>query len=88
MGRKTFTPSMAIHHLPVVLNGLWGENAFTKPSILGEVETRIYIGSVLFFLYNVYLFILLFILPLINAFTKPSILEEVETRIYISVTKY
>ena len=51
-------------------------------SIVGEFETRIYIGSVLFILYNVNLFILFF-LPLINAFTKPSIYGEVESRIYI-----
>ena len=33
-------------------------NAFTKPSILREFEIRIYIGSLLFILYNVSLLIL------------------------------
>ena len=50
-----------------------------KLSILREVEIRIYIGSLLYILYNAYLFIKLFFL----AFKKPSILGGVETRIYI-----
>ena len=51
--------------------------------ILGELEIRFYIGSVLFILNNAYLFILLFFLQLVNTFTKPSTLGEVETQIKI-----
>ena len=52
------------------------------------VETRIYLGLVLFILYNVYLFIVLFFWPLLNTFTKPSILGGVETQIYIGTVVF
>ena len=57
---------------------IWGE--FIHKVVV--CAHRVIVCLVIVCVYNLYLFILYFILPLKNAFTKPSMLGEIKTELY------